>query len=109
MQTDLPNDADGDAIRRVFDGGSDPRRPMVLDFHIAAPSREVAERVSDAAASLSYHTKASTDECGENWTVTCSTRTLLTHRAVIAMQAELYNLAEPLGARVDGWGTWGNC
>lgn len=112
MEPDLPNDADGGAIRRVFNGGSDPRRPMVLDFHIAAPSEQMARQVAEAAAALKYHAKASPDEDdedSESWTVTCTTRTLLTYRTVIAMQAELHNLAEPLGASVEGWATWGNC
>lgn len=38
-----PNDADGDALRRVAGAGSDMSKPMDIDFAVAAPDEDARE------------------------------------------------------------------
>ena len=114
MPQTYPNDADGDALRRVA-SDNDLSRPMTVDFHIAAPDQATAERIASATYALGYRCavydsaeNATELEDASGWTCQCSTRMLLTYSAVIAIQAELHLVADPLGGFVDGWGTFGN-
>lgn len=40
MKADFPDDADGDALRRLVNDGSDLTKPMLIDFQIAVPTEE---------------------------------------------------------------------
>ena len=42
MTHDFPYDADGDALRRLVDDGSDLTKPMCVEFQVAVPD-EAAE------------------------------------------------------------------
>jgi hypothetical protein len=52
--------------------------------------------------------RSQSDGGSGSWTCYCSKTMLLTHTAVVDVQAELNRLAEPLGGYCDGWGTFGN-
>lgn len=80
MATDLPNDSDGDALRRVLRDGSDMAKPMFVDFQIAVPSEEAGKRLADAARKLGYHVEVyDSAGCRLPWTCQCSTRMLATY------------------------------
>ena len=106
----LPDDADGDALRRLIDDGSSLDRPMTVDFHIAAADESTARSIAAVCDRLSFRISISRDDghTPESWTVTCSTRMVLSHEAVLAMQADLHAHVSPLGGWVDGWGSFGN-
>lgn len=104
----FPNNSDGDALRLVLESGSDLSRPMTVDFHVAAPTESIAQAVAAACNKLSYRASASLDQGHTTWTTTCTTRMVLNYDSVIAMQAELHAIVTPLGAKPDGWGTFGN-
>jgi len=116
MTVDYPSDADGDALRGVASSGNDMSKPMVFDFHIAAPDEATAQKVADAAAKLGYQTELVFDDEEEDldddplppWTCECSKMMLPDYDALIAAQEELDKIAQPLGAYADGWGTFGN-
>jgi regulator of RNase E activity RraB len=102
----LPNDADGDALRRLAAAGSDLSRPMSIDFAVAVPSRVAGLAVARAAAVVGY--ESSVDGGGDGWTCYCTRRMVASHAAVVDAQAELNRLSEPHGGRCDGWGSAGN-
>ena len=111
--TDYPHDADGDALRRVAADGSDMSKPMDIDFQVAAPDEATAERVADEASELGYRISIYFDDddienAGYPWTCECTKSMVPTYDALLAAQAELDAIARPLGAYVDGWGTFGN-
>ncbi len=109
MSNIYPNDADGDALRRVAADGSDMSRPMFVDFQIAVPDEASAKGVADAAAKLGYHAKVyDSPGISLEWTCECSTRILATYETVLAIQEELAGLSAPFGGHPDGWGTFGN-
>jgi regulator of RNase E activity RraB len=106
MDTDFPNDADGDALRRVAKDGSDMSKSMFIDFQMAIPNEEAATKLALAAKKLGYHAK--TYASGKSWTCECSTWMLATYEGVAAVQAELAAQGAPFGGFPDGWGTFGN-
>lgn len=51
---DYPDDADGDALRRVADDGSDMSQPMDVDFMIDVAGGIAAEAIATAARARGY-------------------------------------------------------
>lgn len=109
MQHDFPNDADGDALRRLAHDGGDLSNPMTIDFQVAVPDKTAANALAEVTYKLGYRVKIyASPECSLPWTCECSTRMLATYDGVIAVQAELARLAKPFGGHPDGWGSFGN-
>jgi hypothetical protein len=111
MTQDYPDDADGEALRRVAALGSDMSRPMDIHFHVAAPDEVTARTVAEEVVRLGYSAQIWVDDVeGDSlpWTCTCSKTMLAHYGAILAAQAQLHRLAHPLGARMDGWDTLGN-
>jgi hypothetical protein len=114
MYDEYPNDADGDALRRVAGGGSDMSEPMDVDFQIAAPDESTAMTIAEIAARLGYRTRIynytedDAEDESHSWTCECSKTMVLTYDAALAAQAELDEIARPLSAYADGWATFGN-
>jgi regulator of RNase E activity RraB len=106
---DYPNDADGDALRRIQTHGSDMSRPMLIDFHIRVPTKEQAEALASELRKIGYQSQVDDSrEFDLDWTCTASVTTLATYDVVIAIQNELEVISKPFGGEVDGWGTLGN-
>lgn len=107
---ELPNDADGDALRRFLDDGSDLTKPMEIDFHVAVPDQASCQTVARAAEQLGFRTDC-VEEDGEDdyeWTCWC-TKTMIPHYDdIIAAQKLLDDLSGPHGGYIDGWGSLGN-
>lgn len=108
-RTDYPNDADGDALRRVAADGSDMTKPMSVDFHVSVPSRQNAEAVVSAAGQLGFATRIwDYEEGDEDWTAECTKTMIATYKAVVETQRSLTELAGPHGGSCNEWGTLGN-
>jgi hypothetical protein len=107
MADTFPNDADGDALRRVAER-SDMSQPMDIDFAINVPNQARGEEMAQLASQRGYATIVECDALGLRWTCYCTKRMVLTYEAVVAAQKELNELSEPLGGHSDGWGTFGN-
>jgi hypothetical protein len=105
--SDYPNDADGDALRRVATD-SDMSRPMAIDFMVAVPDEQSGRAVAEAAQARGYATSVKRDEPSGGWTCYCTKSMLATHAGVLDAQAELDRVAQPHGGHSDGWGTFGN-
>lgn len=109
MPHDLPESADFDALRKLVEEGSDLDRPMCVNFHVAVPSKSAGDRLAEAARKLGYCARVYASRgCSLPWTCECSTRMLATPSGIAAFEAELSELALPLGGFPDGWGTFGN-
>lgn len=109
MALKCPDDADGRALRSIANDGSDMSKPMFINFQVAVPNEAAAKGLAAAAYKLGYRVSIyASPNCGLPWTCECSTRTLATHQAVLAIQDELSELAKDFGGYSDGWGTFGN-
>jgi len=111
MSMDYPKDADGDALRRVANDGSDMAAPMSIDFIAAAPDRAAAEAIGQAARGAGFDVSIRQDDPGSNassWTCTCTRSMVADYDDIVATQAQIDRLAQPHGGHADGWGTFGN-
>lgn len=108
MESPYPNDADGDALRRVVSLGADMSRRMDIDFFVAVPNRTSGEVIAALAAQVGYRTRQVYDEEDDAWTCYCTKSMLATHEGVVEAQRELDMLSEPHSGYTDGWGTFGN-
>ena len=104
---DFPNDADGDALRRVAQR-SDMSKPMDIDFAVEVPDQARGEKMAELSAQRGYVAAVECDAAGLSWTCYCTKRMVPAYEAVIAAQKELDELSAPLGGHSDGWGTAGN-
>jgi len=105
---EIPNDATGDALRRLRDCGSNLSKPMEIDFFVAAPSRESGERISAEVTALGFQVSLEQDEESDAWTCYCSKTLVPEHALVSKIEAELGEIARPYGGFVDGFGSYGN-
>lgn len=105
---DYPDDADGDALRRLVDDGSDLSQPMGIDFAVAVPDEKAGHALASLAASRGYRAELSQDEETGEWTCSCTRFMVASYETLVAAQAELDAMARPLGGYADGWGSFGN-
>lgn len=104
-----PNDADGQALRRIAkDKAMDLSRPMLVDIFVMSHNQATAEAVAAEAQQIGYDSDVDEEENGNTWVTTCSKPMMLTYDSIIAAQKQLDDLAAPHNARTDGWGTFGN-
>ncbi len=104
---DYPNDADGDAIRRIAKQ-SNMSKPMLIDFVVEVPDEGAGRAIASIASMHGYESSVEFDASSGSWTCYCKKRMLLTYDAVIAAQRELDDISASLGGHTDGWGTLGN-
>jgi len=107
-KADYPPDADGDALRRVRDGGSNMTKPMDIDFAVAVPDRATGEAIAERALAHGYLVRVHQGTQSMAWTCYCTRRMVPEYDAVVAAQRELDGISQPLGGHCDGWGTFGN-
>jgi regulator of RNase E activity RraB len=109
--TEYPQDADGDALRRIQADGSDMSRPMDIDFAVAVPDEAAGNSVAEGAKALGYKTDVVHDlgeDDGESWTCYCTRRMIPTHQGLLNAQEQLDELGRRFGGYADGWGSFGN-
>lgn len=105
---DYPDDADGDALRRIQEGGSDMAKPMVIDFAVLLPDELHARQFAAVAKQRDFEVLVSFDDDGACWTCYCTRTMRATYGEVRAVQEELDEISRPFGGHSDGWGTFGN-
>lgn len=105
---DLPNDATGDALRRLVEDGSDLAEPMDVDFHVAVPDRGAGAQVAIIAEKLGFQAEVIKDEESGEWVCSCTKRIVATHEAVTTIEQQMDLISRPFGGYADGWGTFGN-
>jgi len=108
MIPDYPNNADGDALRRIATDGSDMSKPMVIDFSVAVPDEISGNHVASAARSAGYDSHVLQDKDSGEWTCYCTKSMIATYESVVSIQEELNEISRPFAGYTDGWGTFGN-
>ena len=108
MDSEYPDDDDGDALRQVKAAGADMSRPMTIEYSIAAPSLVNARQLCSVIAPCGYAPQIYVDDEDQSISIYCGRRMLATYAGVVSCQEELNRLCKPFGAQCDGWGTLGN-
>jgi hypothetical protein len=104
----FPNDADGDAPRRVANSGSDMSKPMRIDFLVSAPDAKSADAIADLARTRDDSVSVEKDEESDRWSCSCTKEMFATYDSVVAAQRELDAMSRPFDGYSDGCGTLGN-
>ena len=108
MSRSYPDDADGDALQRLADEGSDMSRPMTIDFVVSISDMSKARSIAQLVAEHGYQTDIHLDDEGGSIDIYCTKRMVATYDGVVACQTELTQLCKPFGVVCDSWGTYGN-
>ena len=115
---DYPNNADGDALRRIASDGVDMSLPRIIEFHVDVPNESAAKNVAKALSDNGYEIKIfydegeleddeplDEDEFGSSWTVYAKVMMAPDYEKIIKIQAEIDRIVQPIDGKSDGWGT----
>lgn len=107
MQHDIPDDVNGDVLRRLVAGGDNLSVPRTIDFQIIFPDEKSATEFAEVVRSK-FDTVGITffEERKPRpvWDVTASRMMLPDHKAITEMEMFLEDAASPFGGKNDGWG-----
>lgn len=104
---EFPDDADGDALRRIAEAGADMSRPMRVEFQVDASSRCDAEAIERLATARGYDAHTFEDDDG-SLCVILAVLMVANYEGVVSRQAEITDFVRSFGTHCDSWGTWGN-
>jgi hypothetical protein len=105
---DMPNDATGDALRRLAATGSDLSRPMEIDFVVAVPSEAVGRQVARRVEPLGFRVSVKQDSDEGPWSCYCTKTIVPSYSDVVAIENQLDAIGRELGGYADGFGSFGN-
>src|SRR6266542_803878 len=100
MTSNYPDDADGQALRRVAET-ADMSKPMDVDFFVAVPEERAGANIAELAGQRGYRTKVERDSETGKWTCYCTRTMVPTYEAIVSAQKELEDLARPHGGYSD--------
>ncbi len=100
----IPNDNNGDVLRRLLECGDDLTQPRKIDFEFIFENRfkaiGFAEVLDDKELTVSIHWY----EERSLWNVTVSRYMIPSHAIVTTLEKRLTDAAHPFGGSADGWG-----
>jgi hypothetical protein len=103
----LPDDANGDVLRRLIEGGDDLSSPRNIDFEHIFQSKDGAVAFLAEVTSPLQSAKLSWYPGESAWNVQVTKYMIPTHAEISGLEAELDSFARKHGGRADGWGCWG--
>ncbi|HLW53741.1 MAG TPA: ribonuclease E inhibitor RraB [Candidatus Angelobacter sp.] len=101
-----PNDANGDALRRMEAQGDDLTRPRKIDFTVAFPTKNSAEQFSEHFRALGHEVSVELTETAQDfpWDVVVVQHMVPSHEGVTNFEKLLQSVADRCGGHNDGWG-----
>jgi hypothetical protein len=108
MATQYPNDADGEALRRLEEEGNDMNAPMVVEFPVVVRNEADAERVAILLEERGLEAEIWQTDVEDCWDVVCSVEMIPTYDKIVKMQHDLTEWCKPHGGVCDSWGSFGN-
>lgn len=110
MNTEYPDDPDGDVLSAMAESGIDMTQALQFEFVIDAPGEPAAKAIEKDLAAAG-HEAAADYEDGEpeegiepGWVVSVDVEMVPEYQRIIDTQAEFQKFAETHGGQVDGWG-----
>jgi hypothetical protein len=103
---EYPDDANGDAIRRMLAAGDNLTCPRDIEFTVVFPNGNVAEQFARHFRTLGYAASIEFAETVEElpWDVIIVKNMEPSHSEIGSFEEALQSVASPLGGRNDGWG-----
>ncbi|EJQ42287.1 hypothetical protein BWGOE4_16850 [Bacillus mycoides] len=102
----FPRDEDGQVLRMLYKQGVDFSEKHIVDFFIAIPDKDNAEKIMGRLKILGLKCELDFNEECNDWTCTCSKEMFLIYEDIVEMQKELNKLGEEFGGYTDGWGAF---
>jgi Regulator of ribonuclease activity B len=105
---DFPNDENGDVLRRMRGSGDNLSIARDIDFTVVFATPAESHKFGDFFRQRGYRVSAKRSGCVEDlpWDVVVVKNMVPTHGDITAFEAELQEVATPLGGRNDGWGSF---
>ena len=100
-----PDDANGDALRRMEEAGDDLTRPRDIEFTVVFPNETTAKQFADHVSNLGYAASAELTGTIEDfpWDVIVVKHMVPTHEEIAAFEDWLQRVANTFGGQNDGW------
>lgn len=105
---EIPNDADGSAIKRLRDAGSDLNQPMPIEVQFIVPLESDTVIVENRLTLLGFTTRKFFHEDDQDWDVIGTKEMLLSYSSIVELQNQLKDELSDIDCELDGWGTFGN-
>lgn len=101
-----PDDANGDALRRMEEAGDDLTRPRDVEFTVVFPNENKAKQFADHVSALGYAASAELTGTVADfpWDVIVVKHMVPSHKEIGAIEDSLQHAADIFGGRNDGWG-----
>ena len=104
----LPDDENGDVLRRMQESGDDLSKPRDIDFTVVLPDKAAAQAFGDRFHELGYRISAEKSNTVPQlpWDIVVTKFMVPSHAGITQFEQELQAVASPLGGRNDGWGCY---
>lgn len=102
----IPDDDNGDVLRRMVAKGDDLTQPRNIDFSVLFADQSSAEKFAEHFRSLGYKVSLKGDypKPDFSWDVTVVRHMPATHEGIADFENFLQSVADRWGGRNDGWG-----
>ena len=98
----IPDDVDGDVLRRMRANGDSLTQSRPINFSVLFPTQDAARRFCDVMED--YDVAVTCESLDDDWDVTVTRDMVPDHAAITGMEHWITIHAEPLGGGNDGWG-----
>jgi len=101
-----PNDANGDALRRMEANGDDLSRPRSIEFTVVFPDENAAKHFENQIVGLGYTASIEFTQIAQEfpWDVIVANQMIPLYEEIVAFEDFLQEAAKRLGGHTDGWG-----
>jgi predicted nucleic acid-binding Zn ribbon protein len=101
-----PNDATGDALRRLEAHGDDLAKPRNIDFNVVFADSSSAEHFAEHFRVLGHKVSVERTETDEGfpWDVLVVQHMVPSHDGITSFEDLLQSVADGWGGHNDGWG-----
>jgi hypothetical protein len=102
--SEIPNDENGDVLRRMIANDDDLTEPRMIDFCYIFPERRQALAFAEIVDDRKLEVCISYNERRDMWDAIVHRYMIPTHRDITALELLLATHAEFVGGKADGWG-----
>jgi hypothetical protein len=101
-----PKDENGDVLWRMARSGDDLTKSRKMDFSFIFERKDLAQKFCDQITYQGFQASLSYLEEEQSWDAECSIDLVPTHARVTSVERSLSEIAETLGGKADGWGSF---
>jgi hypothetical protein len=100
----IPNDENGDVLRRMIKNGDDLSQPRMMDFCYIFPERRQALAFAEIVDDKDLNVCISYNKERDMWDAIVKRYMIPTHTDITTFELSLATHAELVGGEADGWG-----